>query len=95
MSGFKRRSQAVQPGHSASRAGFELFWRGLLRDWRQVILPDSGISVGITNLQVPDNKSYGGEGGIRTPGTLSGTVVFKTTRFNRSRTSPRLVWTPV
>ena len=30
----------------------------------------------------------GGEGGIRTPGTLAGTAVFKTARFNRSRTSP-------
>ena len=31
----------------------------------------------------------GGEGGIRTPGTLSGTAVFKTACFNRSHTSPR------
>jgi hypothetical protein len=30
----------------------------------------------------------GGGRGIRTPGTLSGTVVFKTTRFNRSRIPP-------
>jgi hypothetical protein len=30
----------------------------------------------------------GGEGGIRTPGTLSGTAVFKTACFNRSHTSP-------
>jgi hypothetical protein len=29
------------------------------------ILPDSGISVGITDSQVLDNKSNGGEGGIR------------------------------
>jgi hypothetical protein len=34
-----------------------------------VIPPDSGISVGITSLQVLDNKSNGGEGGIRTPDT--------------------------
>ena len=34
-----------------------------------MILPDSGISVGITDSQVPDNKSNGGEGGIRTPDT--------------------------
>ena len=33
----------------------------------------------------------GGEGGIRTPGTLSGTSVFKTDCFNRSHTSPRAV----
>ncbi len=30
----------------------------------------------------------GGEDGIRTHGTFSGTAVFKTARFNRSRTSP-------
>jgi hypothetical protein len=53
-----------------------------------VILPDSGISVSITDLQVQDNKSNGGEGGIRTPGTLSGTPVFKTGAINHSATSP-------
>src|ERR1017187_6369128 len=31
-----------------------------------VILPDSCISIGITSFQVQDNKSNGGEGGIRT-----------------------------
>ena len=30
----------------------------------------------------------GGEGGIRTPGTLSGTPVFKTGAINHSATSP-------
>ena len=30
----------------------------------------------------------GGEGGIRTHGTLSGSTVFETARFNHSRTSP-------
>ena len=32
----------------------------------------------------------GGEGGIRTHGTLSRTPVFKTGAFNRSATSPRI-----
>ena len=32
----------------------------------------------------------GGEGGIRTPGTLSGTPVFKTGAINHSATSPDL-----
>src|SRR4051812_8966102 len=32
---------------------------------------------------------YGGERGIRTPGTLSGTAVFKTACFNHSHISPR------
>ena len=53
-----------------------------------MILPDSGISVGITDLQVEDNKSNGGEGGIRTPDTLSGMPVFKTGAINHSATSP-------
>ena len=34
-------------------------------------------------------KVYGGEGGIRTPDTLSGMAAFEAARFNRSRTSPR------
>jgi hypothetical protein len=33
-------------------------------------------------------KRHGGEGGIRTPGTLSGTPVFKTGAINHSATSP-------
>ena len=33
----------------------------------------------------------GGEGGIRTPGTVSRTPVFKTGAFNRSATSPALL----
>ena len=53
-----------------------------------MILPETGISVGITVLQVVDNKSNGGEGGIRTPDTLSGMPVFKTGAINRSATSP-------
>src|ERR1039458_6656845 len=32
---------------------------------------------------------YGGEGGIRTPDTLSGMPVFKTGAINRSATSPQ------
>ena len=56
-----------------------------------MILPDSGISVGITDSQVPDYKGTGGEGGIRTPGTLSGTPVFKTGAINHSATSPELL----
>jgi hypothetical protein len=37
---------------------------------------------------VPDNTSNGGEGGIRTPDTLSGMPVFKTGAINHSATSP-------
>ena len=36
-------------------------------------------------------KKSGGEGGIRTPGTLSGTPVFKTGAINHSATSPGAV----
>jgi hypothetical protein len=38
---------------------------------------------------VQDYKDNGGEGGIRTPDTLSGMAAFEAARFNRSRTSPR------
>ena len=33
-------------------------------------------------------QGSGGEGGIRTPGTLTRTLVFKTSAFNHSATSP-------
>ena len=39
------------------------------------------------------DKAYGGEGGIRTPDTLSGMAAFEAARFNRSRTSPRQIGT--
>ena len=48
--------------------------------------------------QVPfgfHRELHGGGRGIRTPGTLSGTAVFKTARFNRSRIPPhelRIAW---
>ena len=38
--------------------------------------------------QMLDTENTGGEGGIRTPGTLSGTPVFKTGAINHSATSP-------
>jgi hypothetical protein len=60
--------------------------------WTPVTPPiQRGISIGITSLQVPDNKSNGGEGGIRTPDTLSGMPVFKTGAINHSATSPALI----
>ena len=34
---------------------------------------------------------YGGEGGVRTHGTIAGTRDFQSRRFGRSRTSPRMV----
>ncbi len=43
------------------------------------------ISNGVKGL----GEVYGGEGGIRTPDTLSGMPVFKTGAINRSATSPR------
>ena len=36
-------------------------------------------------------KVGGGGGGIRTPGALSGTLVFKTRAFNHSATPPAVV----
>ena len=41
------------------------------------------------NLQL--EKSGGGRG-IRTPGTVSRTAVFKTARFNHSRIPPRFIY---
>jgi hypothetical protein len=38
-----------------------------------------------------DYFSFGGEGGIRTHGTIAGTTVFKTVPFDRSGTSPEVV----
>jgi hypothetical protein len=63
-------------------AGLDLFGEGALA------ILHFDIGVDITSLQVLDNKSNGGEGGIRTPGTLSGTPVFKTGAINHSATSP-------
>src|SRR3569832_1319494 len=37
----------------------------------------------------PSGKVYGGGRGIRTPGTLSSTTVFKTAGFNRSPIPPQ------
>src|ERR1700731_2757697 len=37
----------------------------------------------------PYNRRYGGEGGIRTHGTVSRTLAFEASTFNRSVTSPR------
>jgi hypothetical protein len=50
--------------------------------------PDSGIRRGVTTLQNIENKSAGGEGGIRTPDTRQGMSAFEADRFNHSRTSP-------
>ena len=40
---------------------------------------------------VIEGDKNGGEGGIRTPDTLSGMAAFEAARFNRSRTSPRRI----
>ena len=42
----------------------------------------------VTYLSGSDNWENGGEGGIRTHGTLSRTAVFKTAALNHSATSP-------
>src|SRR2546430_4123129 len=47
-----------------------------------------GISVGITSLQVLDNKSNGGESGIRTHVTLSSKHAFQACAFSHSAISP-------
>src|SRR2546430_13231294 len=47
-----------------------------------------GISVGITSLQVLDNKKAGGESGIRTHVTLSSKHAFQACAFSHSAISP-------
>jgi hypothetical protein len=51
----------------------------------RVSFADSTQNEGTSSLQA---RLHGGEGGIRTPGTLSGTPVFKTGAINHSATSP-------
>ena len=56
----------------------------LMRLWRRTQ------GIGLPNISYSfDLVFYYGEGGIRTHGTLAGSTVFKTARFNRSRTSPK------
>ena len=55
--------------------------------------PSGGVNAGFCDISEKNSPIcglYGGERGIRTPGTLSGTAVFKTARFNRSRIPPGL-----
>jgi hypothetical protein len=49
--------------------------------------PFRAISEKFTRVSL-HGRLHGGEGGIRTPDTLSGMPVFKTGVFNRSTTSP-------
>src|SRR6266851_3442012 len=45
-------------------------------------------------IRIPQSEfrnRTGGEGGIRTHGTLTGSTVFETARFNHSRTSPHVI----
>ena len=50
---------------------------------------DQDGSEGVTARVRPYTLEFGGGRGIRTPGTLPGTVVFKTTALNRSAIPPR------
>jgi hypothetical protein len=43
----------------------------------------------VTYVSGPDKQVLGGEGGIRTHGTLAGTTVFETAPIDHSGTSPR------
>ena len=49
---------------------------------------DTDIAFKFFQLKQLDKRIYGGEGGIRTHGTLARTPVFKTGAFNHSATSP-------
>ena len=55
----------------------------------QTLFSDSNTHSTLNKLQSLDcNLFNGGEGGIRTLGARKGTLVFKTSAFNRSATSP-------
>jgi hypothetical protein len=43
----------------------------------------------VTYVSGPDPQKNGGEGGIRTPDTVSRTLAFEASAFNHSATSPR------
>ena len=61
---------------------------------RELRIAELGLRIEeIQNSQstIRNPQSIGGEGGIRTHGTLTGTTVFETARFNHSRTSPHVV----
>src|SRR5215469_1494052 len=58
-----------------------------LKRWRRSCSRNE-IAGQVTVYNLLITKSNGGEGGIRTPGTLSGTPVFKTGAINHSATSP-------
>ena len=51
-------------------------------------LDGQGIDRGLAEWQL-NYRGYGGEGGIRTHGTVSRTLAFEASTFNRSVTSPR------
>src|SRR3954453_21131430 len=54
-----------------------------------VAMGSSG-SCAILRKRDAEGRVRGGEGGIRTPGTFSGTPVFKTGAINHSATSPQV-----
>lgn len=73
----------IQPEHPG--------WQGLNADESKLFILLSFfyfVGLGWTRLEAI-GKVFGGERGIRTPDTLSGTSVFKTDAINHSASSPR------
>ena len=51
--------------------------------------PLGALASRISANRPPSGQAIGGQGGIRTHGTLARTLVFKTSAFNRSATCPQ------
>ena len=67
-----------------------IWWRAPRSEWFDPCkMGDGASTVGYDGLRMRENKKSGGEGGIRTHGTVSRTLAFEASTFNRSVTSPQ------
>jgi hypothetical protein len=90
-----RRNRTASPPSGESRQSSPTVWRRTLSPVRFVSenpqnCGDLLLFPGQSRQISLHFRLYGGEGGIRTPDTLSGMPVFKTGAINRSATSPEL-----
>jgi hypothetical protein len=56
-------------------------------------IQDAGLAVSRGSERPDTWENHGGEGGIRTHGTVSRTLAFEASTFNRSVTSPQSLFT--
>ncbi len=87
-----RRARDGGPEKRAQRASHCGRWTGRCRRWRawteQARAPGFAAPLAPARTASAGPKKNGGEGGIRTPGALLDTLVFETSPFGRSGTSP-------